>query len=561
QAYQLKFNNSFGLDNQFKLIQCHALLDEAQEKEKKHENGGPLFQQCELLLASVDDDFTSMALDKNELLLRVAHQYVKNDPNHSYQIAQKITSFYDLFKAAQSIQKEHLDFDLNQLNVLYTQAFDAMTKEWKLGPESVSRLLNFNQLLKFAIAFHSVNNHESATRCMTTALKLVDLYENDLVKISTLCQIAEYYQRMGDSQQASSSIESAQQLFQEKIPLTDQIEARLIFANLFYSCKDVTKMDQELSEIMKLMDKNSPLQTINTLYSLTKLIITIGKDETSKSQFKDFAIKPKIDAALEALMTAPVEDATRKGRVRAYLKLVSIYDQGFINDQSLKEQAVSKAFELIHKLPENSDKEIKSKFGLLTSLLYSYKQDPKKALEILQLSEGLYDKCPLNDDSKLSPEKLGWGQQLMSCYHELNLKEQSNRFFWKYLSDLKNEKTPFKKINNLVTYAKHYSILGNIDHYYPEQRRTQLEAAEALLPELKSSNYEHALAMIIKGYLQVDRQKSLRLLENYTSQRAHQRAIKHLKIAAITAATTSLCYFYPQAYPLWTLGLTVVSLF
>ncbi|HEX2579905.1 MAG TPA: hypothetical protein VHK67_05855, partial [Rhabdochlamydiaceae bacterium] len=130
QAYQLKFNNSFGLDNQFKLIQCHALLDEAQEKEKKQENGEALlFQRCEVLIDSVDnDDFTSMALHKDKLLLQLAHQYVKNDPNHSYQIAQKITSFYDLFKAAQSIQKEHLD--LNQLNVLYTQAFDAMTKEW-----------------------------------------------------------------------------------------------------------------------------------------------------------------------------------------------------------------------------------------------------------------------------------------------------------------------------------------------------------------------------------------------------------------------------------------------
>lgn len=559
QFYQLKFRTSFPLDNSFKLILCQTMLDEAQEKETNPEMAKRLFKRCEQFLTSINDDFTSANLDKNALLLRVADHYVKTDPNHSYQIAQRISSHDNVFEAAKNIQKAHPNFDSSKLNSLFTQAFDPMMQRLAKRPENKRPLLDINDLLKFAKAFHSVNNHKSKNHCMTEASKLIDTCENDLIGIRKLCQIAECYQQIGESQQASCSIQAAQLLFREKIQPAELIEARLIFANLFYSLKDTDKMDQELTEIINLIDTKPQLQTASSLYSLTKLIIALEKDETSQSKFKNFEIKPRIELALiklapQASMTVPPGDAVTEDRAKAYLNLVSIYDEGLIIDLSSKEQALSKAFELIQKLPETSNEEIKSKFNLLNSLALFHRQNPTKAQEILPIMERLYDLCPLNGDSKFIGEKLGWGQQIMRTYNGLKLKEKSDQFFQKYLSDLKNiDKCTSSKISELVRYAKHYPIFDN-DHYLPEQRKAQLEAAESLLSELKSTDYKLALADVIKGYLQVNRQKSEQLLVNYSRQLVHEKAMKHLKIAAITAITTGVFYFYPGAYHVLTVG-------
>lgn len=547
QAYQLKFNPSFGLDNRFKLIKCRALFEEGIEIEKTH--NGSLFQQCELLLASVgNDDFASIALDKNALLLRLALHYAENEPDHSYEIAKKLTSSDDLFKAAQTIQKKHPDFDSEKLNSLYTQTFNAMTQE-RTGELKIKLdWLDFNLLLKLAKAFHSVNNRDFVKDCMEEALQLANTNKSDLNQISALCEIAECCQEIGFVKERDSRIKSAQSLL-EKIPNTELVEARLDFADLFCSLKEVDKMDQELNEVIKLIDAN-PLQTANSLYRLKKLIIKAGKDEKSKSTFKEFEIESRINRVLHVLKDTTSKNATT---ARAYLKIASVYEE-LIDDLSSKKLVLSRAFDIIQNLPEN---DIKSKFDLLTSLVGFYKQSPQKAQQILETLEALYDKCPLNDNSRPSLDKFGCGHQIMYFYNKFKLKEQSNRFFQKYLSDLQKQDTPFSKIDDLCTYAKNYKILDD-DHYLPEQRRTQLEAAESILSELKSSSsYERALGMVIEGYLQVDRQKSLQLLEDY----AHQASIKPLKIAAITGVTTGLFYFYPQAYPVWALGLTVVRLF
>ncbi|HEX4839704.1 MAG TPA: hypothetical protein VFU89_04600 [Rhabdochlamydiaceae bacterium] len=537
------------------------MLDEAQEKDTNPETAKYLFERCELGLTSMGDDSISAKRDKSALLLRLSNHYAKTDPNHSYEIAQRISSHYDVFEAAKNIQKEHPNFNSDKLNSLFTQAYNAMIQRRTNLLESYPLPLDFNQLLKFIEAFHSVNNRASVTVCMTEASKLVNAYEDDLTRIRKLCEIAECYQKVGNFQKASSSIESAQLLFREKIQPTELIEAHLIFANLFYSLKDTDKMDQELTEVMKLIDTNPPLQTVSSLYSLTKLINTLGKDTSSTSQFKNFEIKSKIDLALQSLMTAPLEDTTRKDRAKAYLNLVSIYNEKLIVDPSSKEQALSKAFELIQKLPETNDKEIKSKFELLNSLVFSYKQDPTKAQEILPIMERLYGLCPLNGDSKLRGDKLGWGQQIMRYYNELKLKEKSEQFFQIYLSDLKNiDESTSSKISNLVMYAKHYPIVDS-DHYLPKQREAQLEAAESLLSELKSSiDYKSALADVIEGYLQVDRQRSLQFLKDYSNQLTHQKAMKHLRIAAITAITTVAFCFYPQAYPVLSIGPALAEL-
>jgi hypothetical protein len=550
QAYQLKFRTPFEVDDQCKLLRCLVLLDEAQEKEKNHESTQPLLQECESLLASIKNRTTSHH-DKNKLLLKLVYCYVKNKPDHSYQIAQELSSSYDLFNAAESIQKNYPSFDSAKLNSLFVQAFNAMIQEKESSSEKVSSIY-LPSFLRFAKAFHSVNNPELKSRCMANALELLNTFKDGLTQIRALCQIAECYQKIGDLQQRESFIGLAQ-LLCKKIADADLIQARLAFANAFFSLKEFGKMDQEVGEIMKLMDADHSLLTVKSLYPLTKLIINIEKNGEPESSFKTSAIKPFIDKALEALTDAPQESAT-KDQAKSYLNIANIYQEGFIDDPDSKEKALSHAFIEIESLSENNDEELKSKIDLLTELTYYYEKDPNKAQEILEILERLYDRCPLDD-------KLELGTQIVMHYNKAGLKDQAEAFFQKHILNFKNkDEEVFSKISQLVIWANHHDVSGN--HYFSQQRKTQLEVAESLLSKLTSSiKYDRALAMIIEGYLQVDRQKSFRLLENYANQRAHQKAMSCVIAATITAITMSVLYFYPQATPVLSLGSAIVRLF
>lgn len=522
QALQLKNHNGFGLDDRLKLAKCQALYAEA--KEKEFADAQPLLQECQNLLASIID--TTYSHDKERLLVQIAQYYAKNDPARSYSIALQQPNFYCLFKIAQILQKENPNYD----NDLFVRAWDAKKRE-DLRPNRIHfTSADFDITLKFAKAFHSKNN-TLADECMTKAVEIANSHEKALVRFRMYCQIAQCYQEMGNPEQAKSSIESAQKLLDDQVTDAEKIDTYLTLAHTYFSIGDFNAMDQQLDEVQTLMNKD-PLTTAKSLNSLANLIDKIKKAEGVESKFKNFAVEDLINKAFEAL------EQTNENRAAACLTIASFYQEELLNDIVKKERALNIAFDEILHLPEETDEAIKFKVHLLELLSLCYEKEGDVTRAIGQSLESIYDLCPAEFDrtSRLHMEKPGFGMNILRIYKKAGLLFKSNLFFQKYLLDLQKPKDVFDKISRLVTYAG--------DHLTPEQIKTQLETAEALLSQMNSSiHYKHALALIIEGYSKIDPQKSVQLMNNYENRKANGCIVTAVAIPALIG----ISYYYPTA--------------
>jgi len=551
QAYQFSHHTSFGLDNRFKLAKCQALFDEA--KEKDFENAKPLLQQCEALLASITADSSS---DKRRFLMKIAKYYAECNPERSYQMALSFSSSDELFTIAQSIYKKHPDFNADKLNTLFSRAYEAQNQEEKDPNRSRILFTNLREMLELVKVFHSLKNDTLSNQCMTKALELAKAETKDLDQSTAFCQIARCYQEIGNPEMRSS-IELARALLNDKVVGVHIIGARLNLAHTFFSFEDFSNMDQVLKEAMSLIEKDDPLTTLKNLYSLAKLTTEIRKSEKAKSTFKNFEVEPLIQKAFTALQENKLNSLSAEARASGYLEIASIY-QGLLNHSVEGSKALDAAFQEIQKLPEDTDEAINAKIDLLMQLSHFYEKDANTMGKIIQSLENLYDRCPVEFDSTsgLEEEKPGFGKEILRLYNKAGLTEQSDVFFQKYLSDLQTsqrDKDIFNKINRLVTYAHRY--VG--DYQNVGQIRAQLEAAEALLPQVTSSiSYKYALSMIIQGYLEIDRQKGLTLLENYENQQAKNCLITAIAIPILMG----IAYVYPEAGSLLSLGVSALSL-
>jgi hypothetical protein len=544
QAYQLVHHTSFGLDDRFKLVKCQALFEEAQKK--NFQSAQPLLRRCEDLLATID---TTSSYGKQSFLVQLAQYYAKDAPQRSYQMAQRLSSSYELFAVAQSIQKHHPS-DVDKLNVLFSRAYEAKNQEDKRHPRLRILLTTCREIVEFAEIFHSLNNFKLANQCMTKALELANAETEALGQFRAFCQIAKCYRKMENPEQMKSSIELARALLTDKIVGVDVIGALLSLANTFFSTVQFRRMDQELQEVVLLIEKDDPLKTVKNLYPLAKLISEISKSEKAESTFKDFQVEDLIDKALTALKENKLSSLDR---AEVYLGIASIYQEGLLNPSAKGKEVLNHAFQEIQNLPEDTDEAINSKIDLLLHLSYFYEKDVEMLHKIIQSLEGFFDHTP-----KLRLEKPGFGKQILELYNKTRLKTQSDVFFQKYLLDLQTrhkDKDIFNKINQLVTYADYY---GDYDDNVKNQIRLQLEVAEALLPRITSSiSYKHTLSRIMQGYLQIDRQKGLDLLEKYENQQARSCLITAI---AIAAAVMGIARFYPEASPFLLLGASALHL-
>ncbi len=566
KAYQLKCHISSGLDNQFKLAKCKVLFKEVQEK-NNGEGVQPLLQECESLLGSITDNTCS--LDKKELLLGLALYYAKNkNPERSYQITEQLSASNDLLNIAGNILQNNLDFATAKLNALFTRAYEANNQEnQRLISPFKTPSMEIPRLLLLARAFHLLKNSELKNDCITKAVGLMKTLESDSEQIVALSRIVQCYQDIEEPGQIGSFIGSAQKLLIRNRAGVDLLQPRLVLAYILFSIGKFEKMDQELEEVVKLFEKEDPKTTVKELYSFAKFIKKIANNQKAESNFKNFAVEPLINTALQALArpessTSEFEDrlylspeALYKidvNRIEVYLSIASIYQEELLNNPDAKQQLIRYAFQEIQRLPESTEKELDSKRDLLTRLTYFCKQDLETAEKIMQILKGWYDQRTLpTSTSSTRWNKPEFGREILMLYYKIGLTKESQPFFKKYLSyikDQKNEKA-FIKISQLVTCAK---LNGG------EQTKALLEAAESLLPQLTSPNeYKSALSILIEGYLQVDRQKSLKLLESYEDQQANS----YLMTASITAVAMGVLHFYPKAAPFLSLGLAAARLF
>ena len=563
-AYLLRSHSPFALKDELKLVKCQALLLEVKEKDPRSDEVQLLLQECRGLLASIKDP--NQSYERKALYLELALYYATDNPHQSYSTAQELSSSHALFEVAKTIQKKHPHFDRQKLDLLFCRAFEAGIDEDRTSSSTHIPTLYFGRLLEFATAFQAVGNFDagtesyslhSETECLRRATKLANTYERLGSKLGAFCQLAEYYHKIEDLAQMRSSLESAEALLKD-ITGTDRIRARLTRAETFFSIEEFARMDQELDEVVSAIQEN-PLATTTYLYPLASLLARLAKNEKTQSRFKSVhVIEPCITDALEALRNPSAERPAPEDQIDAYFNLAYVYQNKFLENSAMEKGLVESAFKVIQALPETTEAEIDAKIIWLGKILYFLPLNPAIGQQVLHLLEGIYDRYRV-DNSNGCRKKTELGRNIVmsfSCSTPLPF-DTLRPFFQKYLRDLHNSQNEeiFQKAVKLALYEPSHPALKG---YYPlEAAKAQLEAAEALLPQLTSIQYPLALAQIIKGYLKVDREKSLQWMEHFQNQQAKYYLITALAIPALMGAL----YYYPPSAIAFSLAFSIVPLF
>lgn len=554
KAYQLKCHTSFGLDSRLKLAKCNALFAEVEERKKKSEDIHPLLQKCEALLASITGK--KDVFDKNECQIKLAEHYAKDHPDSSFKISIGIKASFALFKIAQGLQKERPDFDREKFELLFTRAFQLRIEEIKNPPpKSKFYVGDVVNLLEFAKAFHSLQMDGSKNEALEKTMDLAKALEGPLLQLQAFYQIAKYCQEMRNQGGVNFSIESIEGILNLsrslKISDDDLINAQISLADVFYSAGDYGKMKDKLDEALESFQKEDVIAPAKGFYLLAKLLKKIKEDEKVDESRRNLAVGHFIERALIKLPT--LSDCLAADRINAYLNIASGCKK--LGNQEKMKAARNAAFTEIQALPEGTKEERESKIDLLALVMRFYKETPSEAQPVIKVLEGLYDRCP-SDDTVIFCNKHEIGRRIIGFYHETGLVDEGGVFFKQYLSDMENkEKEPFDKLNKLAHLAKYFNYIN--PRGSPEQIKTLLEAAEKWAPKIPSLHDARVTSLLAEGYLGVDRQKSLRLLEEYQNR----KAVSCLVSASVVAIFAGVGHFYPTAGIVLGLGFQAVRLF
>jgi hypothetical protein len=544
QAYQFSTHSSFGLSEKLKLIKCEALLLKAAEK-KASEDVQPLLQQCEALLDSIiidrshSDPLTDAVdcfriHDKERLLVKLAQYYAERDPARAWSIAEHLTSSDNIFDVAESIRKHHPTW---KLVPLYQLADEAREKEAisiaLTGSTTVNTMDDIAWSLKLAKIYFGKELIHRASVHLEKAQNLALTIENPLDQLIAHCSIAELCTEVQTQINRNSSIAAAKELI-PKMPIEDLVQARLILAETYLQYKKFNDMDQELSNVVKLLQEEPA-----THKDLVTYVRFIKKNqEHFVSSFRDSQIKDLIDQVLNY-----TSKLVGKNKVEAYLNLSSLYLEELAEYPASKEDLRSEVASLIGAMPESSETEISSKIDSWCRHIYFYKQDPDGAHSIIYTLERLYEQCPLKTASQENWSRAQLGQRIVALYEQMGLADEP--FFQRYLLDivLQRDKDTSCKVTEL-------SMTGFPSIYSKQQNKSKLVAAESLLPQLSNREWSTAQAEIAKGYLRVDPQKSLDILADLENDQAKSCLIK----AAVTGVGLAALHFCPLASPVIFLG-------
>jgi hypothetical protein len=191
-------------------------------------------------------------------------------------------------------------------------------------------------------------------------------------------------------------------------------------------------------------------------------------------------------------------------------------------------------------LQPKTNKEFAAQIDYLEKFLQCCKQEPENAKKVMQFLKDLYEQGP----EKLLYYKFELGRLIVRSYNAMGLSTESDTFFsQKYLPIFQNG-TAFDKIEQLTSYADDTpDSSGN--SLSQVQSTVMLQAAEQLLPQCTSYEYQLSLRRIADRYLTLDRQKSVSLLESFETSQAKTRLIT----CGVYAAVIGTAYFYPLATP------------
>ncbi len=384
--------------------------------------------------------------------------------------------------------------------------------------------------LKYAEAFHSLQEDELKNQALTRAKSFAEKYKNELGQLDAFCKIAQALKKLGDLQQSEEMTEKAQQLCNKQKP-ENFIKAHLFLAEHLLFLKDSKKMIDALDKAIEVFNKE-PLPTqLKAACQLAPLLTKIAKEGIVLKP-ENFSVDSLMKEGFERLKNSQNE-LSAENRANAFLGFASAYEDLQMPKEA--QEALDYAILAIESMPESTKEETWSKLNLLGLISGYENMSPEAMKKVLQLFKKYYNQGS-GGHIELS---------ILRFCNTNKLTEESTEFLNQYLSDSAHQN------------SDELAILADAQSLSIEQRKRLLEAAERFISKVHSSGHVRVMALIAKGYRKVDKQKSLEILNSY----AKNQAVEHLTSAIITVAMGILYVCYPQHLPSASLGLGAYQLY
>jgi len=552
---QLLRNSSIQFSKEFCPARCQILLAEIDEKLKTDASAdirSPL-QSCNTLLSSMS------LTEQQKFLPKLITHYSKIDSNYAYELARRLLGSFDIFNATQCLKDSASPPSQEKLLQLYK-------KGYKL--HSISGHVTSLDL-EYAEAFHSLKDDQLKNQALSLAWNWVDKHQKEASELYRVCSIAFLYEKFQDTEQVKKTLEKALEI-SKQIPLSAHSaqEALLTVADFFFDFKDYEKMQTVLDRLFADEKEN---QSITCAIKKLKLAGKISAEPSAlmPPQLKNFSEKTSLDQLFKDLQSTPSKEVAQKAR--DYKELASGYLHFKMYDKA--HEALAYAVSTTETIPievkddcnEETKKAItEAKIRIKLELLQyfscydSVRQLPDDtAQKLLEQLRQLYT-AAASHNPYLKNEI---GLALIKFCNRKNQIQVSDETFQQYLADHLNHEDAAGKITSLTGDA--LSMDGLFDSgLSTEQYQLMLEAAERLLPQVPSHSQTSMISRISQGYLKIDSQKSLEILNKYASKRTTNQGIQHLTDGAITAIVLGVLYVYPQVGgPLLTLCGGLYSLY
>lgn len=512
QCYQFSLHPALHLGSNLKPIQSEMRLREIQEKLQKEDSGNvsALLTECEILLPDLNS-----SQKQQKILLNLVQLCVKKDVGAAYNLAKKLRSFRNLFKAAKAIKEANKDLSFK----LYQQAFEMLKNYNELSPKDKSKFL-----LAFARAFHSLNFADKKEEALALAIASAKQQEKGVARAKSYLAIAKTWKKVGDQKKCKEFLSQAQKIFKET-GYSNVCQTSLRLASAFYDCKMYQEALKEFNQLYNFRCYELDEKIINLLL-FAQLAEKILSNDKIQKEFS-YDAKNFIDLRFDQVK----QFSNNSNKFRGYLKIACVYQN--LKQQEKAEQALNFALDILE--TKNSDDLLQEDLIKFTNELE--KTSTETTNRLFQLLRNWYDQDPSLDKDEVAIA-------ILNLCNKNQMQQKSDEFFEEYFEDLKKQEADLShKINHLTRAARLSSKQKPNQGFSQEQHKRMLKAAEDLISKIPTSNYAKMVATIAEEYLNVDLQKCRELFNQY----GRHRAFEHLRIAAITAIATGTAYISPRA--------------
>jgi tetratricopeptide (TPR) repeat protein len=509
KSYQYTFNPQSLWNDDYKLIQCQALLAEVRTGLKEsitdrklmpatHPQFQPLLDECHARLTSIKDSH-----EKHKVLLALALMFAKIKPSRALQLAQAFST-HELLKVASAIHPEVAKFDSEFKWDQFEERFVEFTRQENAGTPA-----NIDLVLEFATIFHNLKKGERVAEALDYAYTLMLKMKTTSDSVQAYCKMAISAQAVEERVTANDWIGKACDLWNDQEKQVNFPEIQMLLAETLFSMKKYPEMDNALKAILDHKQHVAILPPVAERF--VQLIKKILGHPGANSDAVIWLTKTKL---LPTIFLS--EGLTPENSAKVLSSIAQIYR--LVKNENAR-NAFKEALGEVNKLPGDSP----DKFERLMEIT---------CLDNRFQTVPLLEKCYLEGADKV---KMGWS--ILCLYTSLEMKQETVDFLNTYVKDITNDTTKdvVKKINDLTRFVGDEGLM-------PELKESLIISAKRLLTDVPSNQHMQATAYIAKAYLQMGNwQKSLELLTSPDYCRRQGRW--HFFVASLAAtATLSLAF-------------------